>query len=44
MKYSYYGEVEVQLHSFLTLVLDGGEWLASRPGHFIPRRTKRRYL
>ena len=26
-------EEEVQLHSFLILALDGGEWLTSRPGH-----------
>jgi len=25
----------VWLHSFLTLALDGGEWLASCPNHFI---------
>jgi len=24
--------VEVQIHSFLTLSLGGGEWLTSRPG------------
>jgi len=29
-----YRGVEVQLHVFLTLALDGGEWSASRPGHF----------
>jgi hypothetical protein len=29
-----YGVVEVQLHSFLTLALDGGEWSASRPCRF----------
>jgi hypothetical protein len=27
-----YGGVEVQLHAFLTSVLGGGEWSASRPG------------
>jgi hypothetical protein len=32
-----YGGVEVKLHAFLTSVLDGGEWSASRPGRFIPR-------
>ena len=26
--------VEVQLHSFLTLALDGGEWSKSSPGLF----------
>jgi hypothetical protein len=31
-----YGGVEVQLHAFLTSALDGGEWLASRPGRYIP--------
>jgi hypothetical protein len=29
-----YGLVEVQLHAFLTLALDGGEWSASRPSSF----------
>jgi hypothetical protein len=29
-----YGTAEVQLHAFLTLALDGGEWWASCPGHF----------
>ena len=29
-----HGEVEVQIHSFLTSALDGGEWLAARPDHF----------
>jgi hypothetical protein len=29
-----HGEVEVQLHAFLTSALDGGEWSASRPGRF----------
>jgi hypothetical protein len=28
-----YGGVEVQLHSFLTLTWDGGEWSASYAGH-----------
>jgi len=28
--------VEVQFHAFLTLELDGGEWLASPPGRFTP--------
>jgi hypothetical protein len=28
--------VEVQLLSFLTSALDGGEWLDSSPGHFNP--------
>jgi hypothetical protein len=27
-------KVEVWLHTFLTLALDGGEWSASRPGRF----------
>jgi hypothetical protein len=31
-----YGEVEVQLYAFFTSALDGGEWLASRPGRFTP--------
>jgi hypothetical protein len=31
-----YGGVEVKLQAFLTSALDGGEWLASRPGRFDP--------
>jgi hypothetical protein len=34
-----YRRVEVQLHAFLTLTLDGGEWSASHPGCFIPIST-----
>jgi hypothetical protein len=34
-----YGGVEVQLHIFLILVLDGGEWSASHFGRFIPRKS-----
>jgi hypothetical protein len=33
---AYWG-VEVLLHTFLALELDGGEWSASRPSHFTPR-------
>jgi hypothetical protein len=29
-----YGGVEEYLHAFLTSALDGGEWLALRPGCF----------
>jgi len=32
-----YGEVEVQLHGFLTSALEGGEQSASHPCHFTPR-------
>jgi hypothetical protein len=32
---TYWG-VELQLQAFLILVLDGGEWLASRSGSFTP--------
>jgi len=28
--------VEVQLHAFLPLALDGGDWSSSRSGHFSP--------
>jgi hypothetical protein len=28
------GSVELHLHSFMTLALDGGEWLASSLGRF----------
>jgi hypothetical protein len=31
-----YGEVDVHIHIFLTLALDGGEWSASRPSRFTP--------
>jgi hypothetical protein len=30
-----FGEMEAQLHAFLTSALDGGEWSASRPGRLI---------
>jgi len=29
-----YRGVETQLHTFLDLAVDGGEWLLSRPGCF----------
>jgi hypothetical protein len=35
---AYWG-VEVQLHAFLTLALDGGEWSAPRPVHFTPSES-----
>jgi hypothetical protein len=31
------GEIEEQLHAFLTSALDGCEWSASRPGRFSPK-------
>jgi hypothetical protein len=31
-----YGGVEVQIHVFLTSVLDGGKWSVSRPRRFTP--------
>ena len=31
------GEVDVEVHLFLTSVPGGGEWLASCPGRFTPR-------
>jgi hypothetical protein len=31
--------MDVQLHAFLTLALDDGEWLASRSGRFTPGDT-----
>jgi hypothetical protein len=31
-----YWVVDVYIHIFLTSALGGGEWSASRPGHFIP--------
>jgi hypothetical protein len=33
---AYWG-VEINLHAFMTSVLDGGERSASRPGRFTPR-------
>jgi len=29
--------MEVQLHTFLTTALDGGEWSASHPSYYTPR-------
>jgi hypothetical protein len=34
-----YGGADVQSHIFLTSVLAGGEWSASRPGRFSPGET-----
>jgi hypothetical protein len=31
-----YGGVDVWIHTFLTSVLFGGKWSASRPGRFTP--------
>jgi len=31
--------MEVKLHTFLTLVLDGGEWSTLRPGSLTPRES-----
>jgi hypothetical protein len=31
-----YGEVDVQIHIFLTSALVGGKWSAWSPGRFIP--------
>jgi hypothetical protein len=31
--------VEVCHHSFVTTVLDGGEWLGSNPGCFTPKES-----
>jgi len=36
-----YWKVEVQLHAFLTSVLDVGEWSGSRSGRFIPPGRER---
>jgi hypothetical protein len=33
-----YGEVDVQIHVFLTSALVRGEWSASRPGRFTPSK------
>jgi hypothetical protein len=34
-----YGEVDVQIHVFMNLELDGGEWSASRSVRFTPGET-----
>jgi hypothetical protein len=39
MTQSYIGGKEVELHSFLTLAPDGGEWSDSRPSHCHQGRT-----
>jgi hypothetical protein len=36
-----YGEMETYLHAFLTSVLDGGEWTASRAGRFTSGETEK---
>jgi hypothetical protein len=33
-----YGEVDVQIHVFLTSALFGDEWSALRPRRFVPRK------
>jgi hypothetical protein len=38
------GGTEVQLHSFLTSALDGGEWSTSRSGRFTPGKETRYLL
>jgi hypothetical protein len=38
-----YGGVNVWIHIFLTLVLVGGEWSASRPSRFTPGERAPRY-
>jgi len=35
------GEVKAELHSFLTLAMDGGEWLTWRLGHLVPGKEPR---
>jgi len=32
--------MKVQFHAFLAAAPDGGEWSASRPGHFTPKRKE----
>jgi len=36
LNHSQYYEYMWGLHAFLTLTLDGGQWSASRSGHFTP--------
>jgi len=33
--------VDVYFHAFLTSALDGGEWSATRPGHFTPGKERK---
>jgi hypothetical protein len=33
-----YGGVDVEIHVFFAFALAGGEWSASRPGRFTPRK------
>ena len=39
-----YGEVEISLHLFLNLALDGGKWLASFWATLHPRKEHRAYI
>jgi hypothetical protein len=39
-----YGGVKVQLHTFLTSALDGGEWSAARHGDFTPGEQPRVHI
>jgi len=32
-----YGEVRIKLHTFLTSILDTGEWSALHPSHYFPK-------
>jgi hypothetical protein len=34
-----YGSVDVETHDLLTSAVVGGEWSASRPGRFTPRKS-----
>jgi hypothetical protein len=34
-----YGDVDIEIHIFLTSALTGGEWSASHPGRFPPGKS-----
>jgi hypothetical protein len=34
-----YGGMEIQIHSFVTLALDGRKWSALHPDHFTPEKN-----
>jgi hypothetical protein len=43
MFWRFVGGIDVYLHSFLTLALDGREWSLSDPGHITPMQRKGPY-
>jgi hypothetical protein len=39
MLWTNFDDIDVRLHTFYTLTLNGGMWAASQSGHFIPEQT-----